>query len=80
MVNAGGGWDPTSICDPKWRAYEEEQDPMNYYFTGDIGTAGNIRYAPVAGNQAFFDKYRQRLRPVPTRERYRLCMPQDRAG
>lgn len=61
MVNAGGGWDPTSLCDPKGRVDESEADPMNMYFTGDIGQAGNIRYAPVAGNQAFFDKYFSRL-------------------
>ncbi len=57
LVNAAGGWDPTSLCDPKGRANEEDPDPMNMYFTGDIQTAGNIRYAPVAGNQAFFDKH-----------------------
>lgn len=61
LVNAAGGWDPTSFCDPKGRANEEESDPMNYYFTGDIGQAGNIRYAPVAGNQAFFEKHYQKI-------------------
>ncbi len=60
-VNAGGGWDPTSFCDPKGRADETSSDPINMYFTGDIGTAGAISYAPVAGNQAFFDKYHSQL-------------------
>lgn len=57
LVNAGGGWDPTSLCDPKGRASEADPDPMNMYMSGDIQSAGNIRYAPVAGNQAFFDKH-----------------------
>lgn len=57
FVHAGGGWDPTSLCDPKGRRNEEEENPMNYYFTGDIGTAGNIRYAPVAWNREFFEKH-----------------------
>jgi hypothetical protein len=61
MVNAGGGWDPTSFCDPKGRANEEDPDPMNMYFTGDIETAGNISYAPVGGNNAFFQKYYNQL-------------------
>jgi len=60
-VSAGGGWDPTSFCDPKGRANEEAVDPINMYMTGDIGTAGAINYAPVAGNQAFFDKYHSQL-------------------
>lgn len=60
-VNAGGGWDPTSFCDPKGRANEESLDPVNMYFTGDIGTAGAINYAPVANNQAFFEKYASQL-------------------
>jgi uncharacterized protein (DUF1501 family) len=61
MVNAGGGWDPTSLCDPKGRANEEELDPMNNYFTDDIGEAGRIRYAPVAMNDYFFQKYYRQL-------------------
>lgn len=60
FVNAGGGWDPTSLCDPKGAAYEDEPDRMNNYLADDIETAGNIRYAPVAGNAAFFQKYYDR--------------------
>ncbi|MFN3200863.1 MAG: DUF1501 domain-containing protein [Bradymonadia bacterium] len=57
FVHAGGGWDPTSLCDPKGRASEEEEDPMNMYFTDDIGEAGNIKYAPVGFNAEFFQKH-----------------------
>lgn len=56
-VHAGGGWDPTSLCDPKGRANEATEDPMNMYFTGDIGQIGNISYAPVGSNQTFFEKH-----------------------
>ena len=61
FVNAGGGWDPTSLCDPKGASSMDDPDPMNNYLTSDILTAGNISYAPVGGNQAFFDKYYQDL-------------------
>jgi len=61
MVHAGGGWDPTSLCDPKGRLTEDDTDPVNMFMRDDIGTAGNIRYAPIPGNQAFFDKHYQRL-------------------
>lgn len=60
FVHASGGWDPTSLCDPKGRASEDEENPMNHYFTADIGEAGNIRYAPVGENQVFFDKHFRR--------------------
>ena len=61
FVNASGGWDPTMLCDPKGRANEEEQDPVNTYLTSDILTAGNINYAPLGYNDTFFQKYYQDL-------------------
>ena len=61
MVNAGGGWDPTSLCDPKGRVDEMETDPMNMYFKDDILQSGNIRYAPVPGIQPFFEKHYEKL-------------------
>ncbi len=60
FVHAGGGWDPTSLCDPKGARSAEEEDPMNHYLAGDIGTAGNIDYAPVAYNAEFFQKHYRR--------------------
>jgi hypothetical protein len=45
MIHAGGGWDPTYLTDPKGGT-------INNLFTADqIGTAGGIRYAPVALTQ-----------------------------
>ena len=29
LINAMGGWDPTSICDPKGRASELSESPVN---------------------------------------------------
>lgn len=60
FVHAGGGWDPTSLCDPKGRRDEEEENPMNMYFVDDIGEAGNIKYAPMAFNEQFFQKHYRR--------------------
>jgi uncharacterized protein DUF1501 len=64
FVHAGGGWDPTMLCDPKGtpainRTYTVEQ----------IGRAGNIAYAPIVygeganaySNQKFFEKFGPRL-------------------
>ena len=66
LVNASGGWDPTSLCDPKGtldsEEGEENSNPMNRsYLARDIASAGAIRYAPVGGNAAFFDKYASQL-------------------
>ena len=62
MVHADGGWDPTSLCDPKGRLSDTEENPMNKsYLASEIGQAGNIRFAPVGGNQAFFEKHYGKL-------------------
>ncbi|MYD93119.1 MAG: DUF1501 domain-containing protein [Chloroflexi bacterium] len=60
FVQADGGWDPTSFCDPKTNTAGE---PVINHWAGkdDIRQAGNIRYAPFANNQTFFDKYYQRM-------------------
>ncbi len=60
FVHAGGGWDPTALCDPKGAVSDEQDNPMNHYLAGDIGQAGNIRYAPVAWNREFFERNHQR--------------------
>ncbi len=61
LINAQGGWDPTSLCDPKGRANELAESPVNMFFTDDIQVAGNIPYAPVPGLETFFDAYHQDL-------------------
>jgi len=63
MIHAGGGWDPTSLCDPKGSQGMADTDPMNHYLATDIGTAGAFKYAPdpAGANQLFFEKYASRL-------------------
>ena len=60
FVQADGGWDPTSLCDPKTNVPGE---PVinNWATSGEVLQAGNIPYAPFANNQAFFEKYYQRI-------------------
>ena len=59
FIQADGGWDPTSSCDPKTNL-AGEPTINNWAESGEVGQAGNLRYAPFAKNQAFFDKYYQR--------------------
>ena len=60
FVQADGGWDPTSFCDPKTNVSGEPV--INHWAErGDIRQAGRIRYAPFADNQAFFEKYYHRM-------------------
>ena len=56
-VQVAGGWDVTSFCDPKENVPGEE-DINHWANTGEIQQTGNIKYAPFAGNAAFFEKYR----------------------
>ena len=60
FVQADGGWDPTSFCDPK--ANTPDEPVINHWAERDeIREAGNIRYAPFANNEAFFEKYHSRM-------------------
>ena len=65
FMHAGGGWDPTHLCDPKGRVNENENDPMGRFLRDDIRTAGNINYAPLGDDgtalDAFFQEHYQRL-------------------
>ena len=68
-LNARGGWDPTSLCDPKGAASDVEVDAMNWSFRArDIGTtASGIRHAPLGSPdrpdlfRKFFEKYDRQL-------------------
>ena len=44
FIHAGGGWDPTSFCDPKGSNGPNDPNPMNHYEKSMIGQAGNIRF------------------------------------
>jgi hypothetical protein len=60
-IHASGGWDPTLLCDPKGRETAADDDPVNRYATGDIGSVGDIRYAPLAGHREFFERFASQL-------------------
>ena len=60
FVQADGGWDPTSFCDPK--ANTPGEPVINHWAERDeVRNAGRIPYAPFARNQAFFEKYHRRM-------------------
>ena len=60
FVQADGGWDPTSFCDPK--ANTPDEPVINHWAEREeIRQAGNIPYAPFANNEAFFEKYYSRM-------------------
>ena len=60
FVQADGGWDPTSFCDPK--ANTPGEPVINHWAERDeVRLAGNIPYAPLARNVAFFEKYHRRM-------------------
>jgi hypothetical protein len=77
MINAGGGWDPTYLCDPKGGAANDKATVNQRYTAAEIGKAGSISYAPVNwtvgadkdgnggtevfSNKRFFDAHHQRL-------------------
>lgn len=58
VLQADGGWDVTSLCDPKTNV-PGELEINQWARSSDIRTAGNIPYAPFANNQALFSKYHQ---------------------
>ena len=60
FVQADGGWDPTSFCDPKTNTPGERI--INHWAeNGEIQQAGNLFYADFGNNRKFFEKYSQRM-------------------
>ncbi len=59
-VQARGAWDVTCFCDPK-ENQRGEPDITAWSRNGETQTAGNIKYAPFANNEAFFKKYADRM-------------------
>ncbi len=60
FIQASGGWDPTSFCDPKTNTPGEPV--INHWAESDsTRQAGNIPYAPFAENKRFFEKYHARM-------------------
>jgi len=71
--NAGGGWNPSSFCDPKGAASASDPDPCDHYLTSEIVGIGAFKVAPSPAdmnmgntkyfltNQAFFTAYKDQL-------------------
>ena len=60
FVQADGGWDPTSFCDPK--ANTPGEPVINHWAERDeIRQTGNLTYAPFARNREFFEKYHRMM-------------------
>ena len=60
FVQAAGGWDPTSFCDPK--ANTPGEPVINHWAeTGEIRQAGNLFYADFSNIAPFFEKYHRRM-------------------
>lgn len=73
-ISATGGWDPTSLVDPKGDAERSDGlGPINNYSASEIKSAGNIIYAPYSNQieapdsessghfDNFFEKHHERL-------------------
>jgi hypothetical protein len=69
-VNAGGGWDPTLLCDPKGGVFDDHKSVNQSYTPDQKGMAGNIPHAPtemvvdgilVESAPNFFQKHGGRL-------------------
>lgn len=60
VIQAEGGWDVTSFCDPKTNVSGELE--INHWAnSAEVESAGNIQYAPFGQNSAFFQKYYDRM-------------------
>ncbi len=56
VFQASGGYDASWFVDPK-----EDGNVNSWARSMQAGRAGDIRYAPVGNNQAFFDKHYQKM-------------------
>lgn len=74
MVNAGGGWDPTMLTDPKGGTDPKDPKQVNHAYDPDQkGTAGGLVYAPTSYSQngvelisaqSFFTAHHKRIMVV----------------
>ncbi len=56
FIGCDGGWDPTSLIDPKGNV-----NGVNRYETNAIEMAGNIAYAPVEFQNEFFNRHFEKM-------------------
>ena len=60
-IHAGGGWDPTLLCDPKGITSADDPAPINNYFTDEIEQVGDFLVPPVEGHLEFFQTFQNDL-------------------
>jgi hypothetical protein len=58
FVDAGGGWDPTMLCDPKGDAKNSEGVVVNHFPADQILSAGNIKFPDIGNNKEFFTRFK----------------------
>ena len=61
FVHAGGGWDPTLLCDPKGQTAADDPAAVDHYDAAQIASYGNLHCAPLPKVQAFFAAHGDRL-------------------
>lgn len=61
FVHAGGGWDPSMVCDPKGATTADQVDPVNRFLRDDIEQVGPFALAPVPAVVEFFTAHRNRI-------------------
>lgn len=60
VLQLDGGWDVTSLCDPKTNQRGEPE--INHWArSADIETAGNIAFAPFAANRELFGRHHRKM-------------------
>jgi hypothetical protein len=58
FVDAGGGWDPTMLCDPKGNEKNSEGVVVNNFTPDQILSAGNIKFPDIGNNKPFFERFK----------------------
>ena len=60
QIQAEGGWDVTSYCDPKVNQ-PGEKVITNWSKSAEPLTAGGIAYAPFGNNETFFERHHKKM-------------------
>ena len=61
LIHAGGGWDPTLICDPKGYVSETDAAPINNFHVDEIQSIGSFLVPPVEGMAEFYTTFQNDL-------------------
>ena len=61
LIHAGGGWDPTLICDPKGYLAEDDPAPVNNFPIEDVQQIGEFLVPPIDGMAEFYTTFQNDL-------------------